>query len=1083
MVFKLRRVLVVPIKNAKIIALFVFILFSGIVSAQNQRIKLSKTDVTLLEVFKQIEKQTQLSVDYNQSKLSNVIRNKVNVQGETLTKVLDTALSGTGFTYKIESGHILIFSIPQTQKESAKRRVTGVVLDEKGDPIIGANIMEKGTSNGVITNLDGAFELAVADNSLLQITYIGYDPTDIPAKDHLKVVLKEDTQLLGEVVVVGFGTQKKVNLTGSIGTVKADEALKSRPVTNVQELLASSVPGMVISKGSGAVGSGASINIRGTATIGGSSGVLVLIDGIPGNINTLNANDVESISVLKDAASASIYGSRAANGVILVTTKVAKVSKRPVIEFSSNIGIQNPQFKVDFVGAEDYMRLYDEALVNDGKDAYYGEQGLRDLKEGKYPDNKWYEEMYKSNTVINNTYIALSGKEKFTTYRFSVSNDYQDGTLPNNSYNRLIFKPDLQFHLLKNLQVRVNMQYTQTNITNPNSGATYWQGQAARVSPITPIREANGFYAIGSSMSGNPIAGVNEAGYSEERHKEMLAIFDVTYSPFENWNIKGNISTYTHDQTTEDRAKTYYLYDGEGNVAKTMNAVSSLKNTNAYSYRTQLQFITDYSFSLVDKHHFKVLGGYSQEYYKTDNFWASRDNLPFNEIDVLDTGSSNKQNGGNEKDVAIQSWFGRVNYDYQGKYLFEANIRADGSSRFAKGHRWGVFPSFSAGWNIQREKFMESVNWLSELKIRASWGVLGDAEKVDYYPTAQVLEYNPKIYSFANSLVGGAYNSVAINPNISWEKSEQTNVGIDFGMFNQKIKLSVDYFNNKRSDILYRFPVPTEFGLSAPLTNLLKMKNQGMDFLVAYSDSKGDFSWGIDMNASFSKNKVLSMGDSDKWIEGNTITYLNDRYQLAYGYEAEGLFQSEEEIAGHAKQGSALPGNIKFKNQNEDDVIDGNDRVVLNRKVPVNYGINFRLGYKGIDFSMNMYGRLNVMNYIQGYEGWAFYLSQNARPMHKDAWSETNKSATYPRLTLTNTSNDTQYNSYWLRKADFLKIQNVQIGYTLPQAVTEGIGIKSLRFYLSGQNLATITGYDGFDPEGGWYPLSRTFAFGLNLQF
>lgn len=677
----------------------------------------------------------------------------------------------------------------------------------------------------------------------------------------------------------------------------------------------------------------------------------------------------------------------------------------------------------------------------------------------------------------------MSGKEKFTTYRFSVSNDYQDGTLPNNSYNRLIFKPDLQFHLLKNLQVRVNMQYTQTNITNPNSGATYWQGQAARVSPITPIREANGFYAIGSSMSGNPIAGVNEAGYSEERHKEMLAIFDVTYSPFENWNIKGNISTYTHDQTTEDRAKTYYLYDGEGNVAKTMNAVSSLKNTNAYSYRTQLQFITDYSFSLVDKHHFKVLGGYSQEYYKTDNFWASRDNLPFNEIDVLDTGSSNKQNGGNEKDVAIQSWFGRVNYDYQGKYLFEANIRADGSSRFAKGHRWGVFPSFSAGWNIQREKFMESVNWLSELKIRASWGVLGDAEKVDYYPTAQVLEYNPKIYSFANSLVGGAYNSVAINPNISWEKSEQTNVGIDFGMFNQKIKLSVDYFNNKRSDILYRFPVPTEFGLSAPLTNLLKMKNQGMDFLVAYSDSKGDFSWGIDMNASFSKNKVLSMGDSDKWIEGNTITYLNDRYQLAYGYEAEGLFQSEEEIAGHAKQGSALPGNIKFKNQNEDDVIDGNDRVVLNRKVPVNYGINFRLGYKGIDFSMNMYGRLNVMNYIQGYEGWAFYLSQNARPMHKDAWSETNKSATYPRLTLTNTSNDTQYNSYWLRKADFLKIQNVQIGYTLPQAVTEGIGIKSLRFYLSGQNLATITGYDGFDPEGGWYPLSRTFAFGLNLQF
>lgn len=272
-------------------------------------------------------------------------------------------------------------------------------------------------------------------------------------------------------------------------------------------------------------------------------------------------------------------------------------------------------------------------------------------------------------------------------------------------------------------------------------------------------------------MGGNPIAGVNESGYSKERHKEMMAIFDVTYSPLKDWNIKGSVATYSQNTTTKNRVNTYYLYDKEGNIAKTENRVSSLKETNSYNFRTQLQFTSDYSFKISDNHNFKVLAGYSQEYYKTENFWASREDMPFAGIDVLDTGNTNKQNGGNAQDVAVQSWFGRLNYDYQGKYLFEASVRGDGSSRFAEGHRWGAFPSFSAGWNLHRESFMESTaNWLSELKIRASWGILGDAEKVGYYATAQVLSYDPKIYTFNDKLVGGAYNNVAINPNITWEK-------------------------------------------------------------------------------------------------------------------------------------------------------------------------------------------------------------------------------------------------------------------------------------------------------------------------
>ena len=1078
----------------------IFQLMATNTEAQNAIMKLETNVISIGQLINQIEKQTDYLVVFRNREVDTERTIRVQEKSGKVISYLKNAFEGTDISYEFTNKYILLskknHSDAVNDNQQLNRKITGTVKDNNGEPVIGANVSVKGTTNGTITDVDGNFSLEnISDNDIIVISYIGYTSQEIKAgkQTSLKIILKEDTQAIDEVVVVGFGTQKKVNLTGSIGTVKTDEVLKSRPVTNVQELLAGSVPGMVVSKGSGAAGSGASINIRGTSTIGNSSGVLVLIDGMPGNIYTLNPNDIESVSVLKDAASAAIYGSRAANGVVLVTTKTAKATERPTVEFSSNIGIQNPQFKLDFVGSEDFMRLYDQAMINDGKDAIYGEQGIQDLRAGKYVDNKWYKEIYKKNTIINNTHLALSGKERSIAYRFSISNDYQDGNLPNNNYNRLIFKPDMRFQILKNLEAHASLQYTQTNIKNPNGGTTGWQSQAARISPITPIRNSDGSYAAGGAMGGNPIAGVNESGYSKERHKEMMAIFDVTYSPLKDWNIKGNIATYSHNTTTKNRVSTYYLYDEEGNIAKTENRVSSLKETNTYNFRTQLQFTTDYSFKIASDHNFKVLAGYSQEYYKSDGFWASRDNMPFDNVDVLNTGSSNKQNGsadgdGNEyaNDVAVQSWFGRLNYDYQGKYLFEASLRADGSSRFAKNHRWGVFPSFSAGWNLHRESFMiETNNWLSELKIRASWGVLGDAEKVGYYPTAQILSYDPKIYTFNDKLVGGAYNNIAVNQNITWEESKYTNIGLDFGLFDQRIKLSADYFINMRDNILYRPPVPSEFGLNAPYSNLLKMKNQGMDIMAGYQDGNGDFHWGIDVNLSYSKNKVLEMGDSERWIENNSVTYLNDRYQLPFGYEAIGLFQSEEEIANSPNQGNVLPGNIKYKDQNGDNIIDGEDRVVLNRKIPLNFGMNLTFGYKDFDFSLNMYGKLNTKKYLQGYEGWAFYLTDNARPMHLDAWSESNPDASYPRLTLTNTSNDydSRYNSFWLRTADYLKIQNVQVGYTVPQSVLERVNIKYLRVYLSGQNLATITGYDGFDPEGGWYPLARTFSFGFNLQF
>lgn len=1071
----------------KLTAVFMMAAFLQVqasVAFSQKKLNVVVKDAPLKEVFQLIMKQSDYRLFYNDNMLPAGSTVTVKAKGASLEEVLMMALAGTGFRYEIRpSGLVLIEPDIAAQ---GMITVTGKVTDGNGQPLPGVTVLNKSSNKGALTNEKGVYSINVPGDAVLSFSLIGFTSKEIPVNNRnvVDAVLLTSTSNLEQVVVVGYGTQKKANLTGAVGTVNVAQAFKSRPVTNVQELLAGTVAGLNVTKGSGAVGSGANINIRGTATIGSNSGVLVLIDGIPGNINTLNPNDIENVSVLKDAASAAIYGSRAANGVILITTKKGVASSKPVVDVSSSVGIQQPQFMLDFVGAADYMKLWDEALVNDGKSPVYGQKGQDDLKAGKLPDNKWYKEIYKNNTVINNNYASIAGQREDISYRLSGSYDYQDGTLPNNVYRRYTVRPDVSIKLARNLSVSANIQYTETQITEPQGGTTGWQSQAARVSPISPIYSATGQYGLGSSMAGNPIAGVNEGGINKNKVKELMGIFSFNYSPLKNWNIDGSYAKYSYDNWLSSRLNTYNLYDDNGNIAAVKNQVNSLSNTTNSNYRNTLQFTTDYTIGF-GLHHFKGLLGYSQELYNLSNFYASRDGMPFPNVNVLDIGTLNKQNGGSASEVAIQSVFGRINYDYGGKYLLEANMRGDGSSRFAPGHRWGVFPSFSAGWNIHRESFIaDHFNWISELKLRASWGVLGDAEKVSYYATASVLTFQPNIYGFNNSIVPGAYTNVAVNPNLSWEEAKLANIGLDAGFLRNKIGFTVEYFVNNRDKILYQAPVSLEFGLPAPYTNLLAMQNHGLDVSLYYKDRQGDWNWGVAANTSFSKNKVTNMAGTGPWIVDNGYTQQGDQYQLPYGLQAIGLFKDAAEITKSANQGpNIFPGNIKYKDQNNDGKIDGSDRVVLNTKVPIRFAFNMNAGWKHFDLSANVYGLLNTYRYISGYEGWAFYLSQNARPMHLDAWRPDNLNGSYPRLSIQYTSNDTRYSGFWLRKADYLKIQNVQLGYTFPKHIADRLKMSYLRAFISGQNLATFTGYDGFDPEGGYYPLSRTWSFGVNLKF
>ncbi len=633
------------------------------------------------------------------------------------------------------------------------------------------------------------------------------------------------------------------------------------------------------------------------------------------------------------------------------------------------------------------------------------------------------------------------------------------------------------------MSTRANIQYTETYILEPNGGTTNWQSNAARISPLDHITTPSGQYGVGSAMAGNPLAAVNEGGFQRQKHKEMMAIFDLTYRPLDNLELQGSFSRNTHDSWVKNRALTYSLFDMDDHLASRQNIVTNLRETNGVNFRNLFQLTGTYELN-ADKHNARFLAGYSQEYFRGDTVSAFRDRLPFPTVDVLNTGSSeNMQNTGTAGDVAIQSVFGRINYAYDDRYLFQANIRADGSSRFARGNRWGFFPSFSAGWNIHNESFFD-IPWLSQFKLRGLWGILGDAEKVGYYATARVLAYDPSMYGFNGNVVPGAYNNVAVNPNISWEQAKQTNIGLDLSFLNQRINVSADYFINDRDKILFAPPAATEFGLSAPLSNLLRLQNAGFELNAGYQDRANDYRWGIDVNFSYARNKLKDLAGTGPWIEGNTFTDIGMQLNLPYGLHAIGLFRDEADVAASPDQGpNVFAGNIKYQDQDGNNIIDGNDRVILNDKPVVRYGTNLSFGWKQLDIAATIYGALQAYRYIQGYEGWAFYLSQNARPMHLDRWTPDNPDGSYPRLTIQYTSNDTRYSDYWLRKADYLKISNVQLGYTFSNVAVKRLHTQQIRLFLSAQNLATLTNYPGFDPEGGYYPLSRTFSLGFNIKF
>ncbi len=989
--------------------------------------------------------------------------------------------------------------------------ITGVVVDAAGVPLIGVNVLEKGTTNGTITDFDGKFSLNVSSpNAKLVISYIGYvsQEVSVPKNGELKVVLKEDTETLEEVVVVGYGTQKKANLSGSVSSVDSEQ-LQNRPIQNVSSGLQGLMPGVTITGTNGAPGmDSGSIRVRGTGTLNSAS-PYILIDGVESEtMSDLDPNDIASISVLKDAASAAIYGSKAANGVILITTKRGSTGK-PKISYSGYISFQNTTETIDRLSSYEYASMYNDALKSEDKAPRFTPEEIQKFKDGtdpKYPNTNWYDLAYKTG-IQHRHNINISGGNEHASYMGSLGYLNQTGVLPNAGREQFNARTNLDMKITKRLSAKLNLAYIKNKYDDASSAYSGGSSdqiirQLNLISPWIVNRYEDGTY--GTISDGNPIAWLDSGMKVTRDNYNFTGLASLDYKILDELTL-----TLTGSYVNDLQNYKYFQPFIQYNPNKASDP-SSLDERYYRWDRTNYDVLLNYD-KTFGKHNLKGLAGWHTEKYNYKYMKAYRKNFPNDNLTDMNAGDAATQtNEGYSRELAMISWFARVNYDFAGKYLLEANIRADASSRFAKGNRWGYFPSFSGAWRISEENFMKGAqNWLSNLKIRGSWGMLGNQDALNsadasgaFYPAINTYEIGAT-YPFGGALNSGYYQGSFRLNTITWEKAKTWGVGIDFGLFNNKVTGSIDYYNRKTEGIMMDVAVPNEFALSPYKDNVGEMVNRGVELNISYNDKWGDWSFGAAANFAYNHNEITDLGGVDYLDTGysqrNAVGYAMNSYYL---YQADGFFNSQEEAdAFTAKYGNPFgggkfkAGDIRYVDTDGNGTLNGKDRVMANSSDPVyTFGLNLNAGWKGFDLSLMFNGAAKVSRLFDAHEVYGAFSGDAGHPasIWKDAWTETNHDASMPRIfTDTNSPSSSRnaVSTFWLQNTNYLRLKNLQLGYTLPKSLLANWGIDNVRFYYSVENLFTIDNMKiNIDPEAtsqrlSSYPLLRTHAFGVNITF
>ena len=974
-----------------------------------------------------------------------------------------------------------------------KQTVKGTVKDANGEPIIGASVKVKGSTGGSVTDIDGNFAIDAPAGAELEISSIGYLKQVVKAKANVAIVLKDDSQTLDELVVVGYGVQKKENLTGAVASMNA-EKLATRPVSSLSSALAGEMAGVTAVQISGAPGSqNASITVRGKNSVNAAS-PLVIVDGVPGSMNVINPAEIESVTVLKDAASAAIYGVQAANGVILITTKKGKTGKTTV-SYNATFSWSSLLAKLDLVDAYGYAYLYNEAYLNDhpGAAKPFSDETVEKYRTGQLPSTDWYKEALTGSGFEHQHNLSLSGGNDKTTYNMYLGYLSQDGVTKDLDYNRINARMNITSQIIKYITLGLNASGYRGTQQDAWSGYTQVIQGITRSHPTDPVYDEDGnFKYVGVD---NPVAvqGRDKTGWQKTIDQEVFLIGSAEIKPIKDLSIKGVYSwrNWTEDQLGFKKTWGYGTYNSgqrEGYV----------RNYN-YDYLTG-QILVNYNKSFGD-HNLGVLAGMESydvkyRYVTADRKGGGNNNLD-SSLNTLDASSQKNKNGGTE--MTRLSYFGRLQYNYAGKYLFEANVRRDASSRFPKDSRWGTFPAFSAGWRISEEAFMKNVDWLSNLKLRLGWGKTGNEElkSSDLYPAVPTYAYGS--YMFGNSLYSTAYESRLVNDQLKWATVTNYELGIDAGFLNNKLTMELSVYKKKTNDMLLYLPLQGVIGLSAPAQNVGSVENRGFELVLGHNNRIGkDWSYNLSLNMGYNKNEIIDMAGTDGPIDngygGTDDTQWNiEGYGVSsyYGYVADGLFRTEEELKkGPLRTGSEKLGDIRYKDfDNDGKITAAGDRKIIGNQMPKwTGGFNFSVGYKNFELSGLLQGAFDAKRYYNGESSYAFFNSASCLNKHWDRWSEENPNGNFPRLSLQSQTNN-QMSTFWLQDASYVRMKNLTLAYTLPSDLISRIGLSFAQVYLAGENLFTISGLDkGLDPESGnsrgWsYSNVRKISCGLKLTF
>lgn len=1094
----------IPINNRKSISKLLLVTALSSCSfwgyAQQQQVRLTGNNVTLKTAFKQIEQQTKLFVDYNTQEVNDSRLISKLPKNSSVKEVMEQLLEGTGCSIAFSNGHIIITK--QAKAVSETKKISGIVKDERGEPVIGANVVVKGTTNGTVTDMDGKYTLEVPAGGVLQISYIGYNTQEVKvgSVNVVNISLREDSEALDEVVVIGYGTVKKSDLTGAVGSVQMKD-VSQVGITSADRALQGQIAGVQVNARTGQPGEAMMIRVRGSNSLAGGNEPLYVIDGMPvEKMNSdINPEDILSMEVLKDASSTAIYGSRGANGVVMITTKRGNTGAT-TIDYNGYVGVSMLRKKLDLLGKDDYIAMVNEVSQNDGKGI-----AITPDEAASLANNDWQDLVYQT-ALTHSHQVSVSGGTEQTKVYSSLNYMNQEGIIKGSNYNRFALRINGDQKLSKKLSLSASIAYsygTQNTANSNADGGGAIAYTAMVMPPIQEVKDADGKY---TNFTGTPWGGTNPVGMSELYKREivnsrLLANMALTYNIIDGLIFRVNAGAEVNSEGI-DRYIPIGLSAGgklDGDASKEKANYYTIINENILTY--------DKKFN--KNHALNLMGGITFQTYQYDKLTGSgtgflRDVYETNNLGVASTPGTPSSGF---KDYRMVSFLGRANYNLMEKYLLTVTARYDGSSKFSKNHKFAFFPSAALAWRVSEEEFMKEIDWLSNLKLRGSIGQTGN-QSIDPYQTFAQLGTSAPIFGNGKD-IGFNLSSMA-NDNLKWETTTQTDIGVDFGFFSNRLNIGFDYYWKQTRDLLYKATLPPSSGYSSMLRNLGRIDNKGFEISINTINMKGKVNWTTNLNITSNKSIVKDLGTD---VYGNKIMRIDAPigggnwfplfvgkapFQL-YGYEIEGIYQTDEEARLNG-EATKKAGDYRYKDTDgKAGITTGDKTIIANTQPKFTFGLTNTINWNNFEFSFLMIGSIggdivNEFNKSITNIGGTWNIRKDVWENH---WTPEHPNAKYARASAS-TKDYLAFgdpNSIWVENGSYLRFKDIKLAYTLPTQWFSGTHKPNISLYVSGQNLITITSYSHYDPEASWmssavngwdrgvYPSSKSFTLGLQVKF